>query len=175
MNNTNPRMIHETSLKDIIDIWDGIKNLKDADFSDKLSRKSSPMIGKTSIAKAASNLNLVFPVICSRGISIESASMISKAVEKNSVTMLQRLFASWQIPEGDINSVEDYIRSFHTNLSSRAASLDDLFRYTDGENYESVKPYKLLEGAIAEDLKNINYYLPTSHCIFHKKKLPKAE
>jgi hypothetical protein len=53
--------------------------------------------GATSIASAASNYTLVFPVICSRGISVETASMVSKALEKNAVTMLQRLFAAHQV------------------------------------------------------------------------------
>ena len=128
MNNTNPRMIHETVLKDIMDVWDGIKQLKDEDIDFKAKKTASkPMLGASSISKASSNLNLVFPVICSRGISIENASMISKAVEKNAVTMLQRLFASWQIASDEVSSVEEYIRKFHTNLSSSAASLDDLF------------------------------------------------
>ena len=166
MNNTNPRMIHETVLKDIMDVWDGIKQLKDEDNDFKAKKTASkPMLGASSISKASSNLNLVFPVICSRGISIENASMISKAVEKNAVTMLQRLFASWQIASDDVSSVEDYIRKFHTNLSSSAASLDDLFDLagrasgTADRNYPSAR---LSESAIKEDLKNINYYLPTS-------------
>ena len=166
MNNTNPRMIHETVLKDIMDVWDGIKQLNDEDIDFKAKKTASkPMLGASSISKASSNLNLVFPVICSRGISIENASMISKAVEKNAVTMLQRLFASWQIASDDVSSVEDYIRKFHTNLSSSAASLDDLFDLagrasgTADRNYPSAR---FSESAIKEDLKNINYYLPTS-------------
>lgn len=166
MNNTNPRMIHETVLKDIMDIWDGIKQLKDEDINFKAKKSASkPMLGSSSISKASSNLNLVFPVICSRGISIENASMISKAVEKNAVTMLQRLFASWQLADNNVNSVEDFIHQFHTNLSSSAASLDDLFDIAgriDGTADANYPSARFSESAIKEDLKNINYYLPTS-------------
>lgn len=167
MNNTNPRMIHETVLKDIMDVWDGIKQLKDEDIDFKAKKTASkPMLGATSISKASSNLNLVFPVICSRGISIENASMISKAVEKNAVTMLQRLFASWQIASDDVSSVEEYIRKFHTNLSSSAASLDDLFDLAGHASglADTNRPSasRFYESAIREDLKNINHYLPTS-------------
>lgn len=164
MNNTNPRMIHETVLKDIIDIWDDIKAIKKDSDIFKSGKKNNPM-SASSIAKASSNLNLVFPVICSRGISIENASMISKAVEKNAVTMLQRLFASWQIADetNGINSVEDYIRQFHTNLSSKVVSLDDLFELADRADgtykHENVNLY---HGMIKNDLANINYYLPSS-------------
>ncbi len=163
MNNKNPRTIHETVLKDIIDIWDDIKAIsKDSDIF-KSGKKNNPM-SSSSIAKASSNLNLVFPVICSRGISIETASMVSKAIEKNAVTMLQRLFASWQIADetNGINSVEDYIRQFHTNLSSKSVSLDDLFDLAGRVDGTYKHENASIHNMIRNDLANINYYLPTS-------------
>lgn len=161
MSNKNPKVVHETVLKDIMDIWDGLKQLKAEHFKD--GPKKHPMIS-SSIAKASSNLNLVFPVICSRGISIENSSMISKAVERNAVTMLQRLFASWQIAEKDINSVQTYINQFHTNLSTKTASLDDLFALSDKIDGAPGKDYsfQLKENAIRADLGNLDYYLPSS-------------
>lgn len=155
MSNKNPKVVHETVLKDIMDIWDGIKNLKDVDTF----RSKNPM-SSTSIAKASSNLNLVFPVICSRGISIENASMISKAIERNAVTMLQRLFASWQIADKNVSSVEEYIRQFHHNISSKAASLDDLFELSD--RVDNLKENAVALQAIKSDLRNLDYYLPSS-------------
>ena len=155
MSNKNPKVVHETVLKDIMDIWDGIKNLKDVDTF----RSKSPM-SSTSIAKASSNLNLVFPVICSRGISIENASMISKAIERNAVTMLQRLFASWQIADKNVGSVEEYIRRFHNNISSKTASLDDLFELSD--RVDNLKENAVTLQAIKSDLRNLDYYLPSS-------------
>lgn len=157
MSNKDPRVVHETVLKDIMDIWDGIKNLKSEDFAG-----SKPRMHSSSIAKQSSNLNLVFPVICSRGISIENASMISKAVEKNAVTMLQRLFASLQIADNNIDGVEQYIRQFHNNISSKSASLDDLFELSDRvENFSMTENAAQL-GQLKADLKNIDHYLPTS-------------
>lgn len=163
MNNTNPRAIHETVLKDIIDIWDSIQAIRN-DSSKLNPNKTKHPMSSSSIAKASSNLNLVFPVICSRGISIENASMVSKAVEKNAVTMLQRLFASWQIADekNGIQSVEDYIRQFHTNLSSKTMGLDDLFDLAgriDGVNENVLNTHSSL---IKRDLSNIDYYLPTA-------------
>lgn len=155
MSNKNPKVVHETVLKDIMDIWDGIKNLKDVDTF----RSKNPM-SSTSIAKASSNLNLVFPVICSRGISIENASMISKAIERNAVTMLQRLFASWQIADKNVSSVEEYIRQFHHNISSKAASLDDLFELSD--RVDNLKENAVALQAIKSDLRNLDFYLPSS-------------
>lgn len=158
MSNKNPKVVHETVLKDIMDIWDGIKNLKPENFGS--SKGKHPMMGSSSIAKSSSNLNLVFPVICSRGISIENASMISKAVERNAVTMLQRLFASWQIAEKDVTSVQDYINKFHSNLSSKTASLDDLFELSD--KVDGLKENAVALQAIKADLRNLDYYLPSS-------------
>lgn len=161
MSNTNPKYIHETVLKDIMDIWTGLKNFKEDDFK-LLKGHSHPLQGRSSIAKASSNLNLVFPVICSRGIAIENASMVSKAIEKNAVTMLQRLFASFQIADPDIKSVEDYVKTFHSNLSSGAMSLDDLFELSESSEFISARESAIMNKAIKEDMKNINYYLPSS-------------
>mgnify|MGYP003299399623 CR=1 FL=1 len=157
MNNKNPKVIHETILKDIMDIWDGIKSLKDVDAF----RKTKNPMGSSSIAKASSNLNLVFPVICSRNIAIENSSMISKAVEKNAVTMLQRLFASCQLAQNGVENVQDYISQFHTNISSSAASLDDLFELSnkvDKIHHNSA----IVNQSIKSDLSNLNFYLPES-------------
>ena len=162
MSNKNPKVVHETVLKDIMDIWDGLKQLTSDKIKD--AGKKNPMTS-SSIAKASSNLNLVFPVICSRGISIENASMISKAVERNAVTMLQRLFASWQIAGEDIKSVQTYINQFHKNLSSKSMSLDDLFELSgrvDGTYDKKNYSFYVAEGAIKSDLRNLDYYLPTS-------------
>ena len=163
MNKNNCQAIHETVLKDIIDLYDSIKKSGGAKNLFGKKKDSSNPIGSTSLAKESSNLVLVFPVICSRGISIENSSMISKAIEKNCVTMLQRLFAAYQVQ--DVNNVKNYISKFHTNLSTQSASLDDIFDIVD--NYgESAKLSGFEESAynnaIRSDMRNLNYYLPTS-------------
>lgn len=154
----NCRMIHETVLKDIIGIWDDLKNLSSSDVDELLKTKAdakNPMRGMSSIAKASSNMTLVFPVICSRGISIENASMVSKAVEKNAVTMLQRLFSAYQL--SDERDVASFLSKFHQNISSGAASLDDVFnvvtRLTESTALEQM--------AVKQDMNNIDFYLPS--------------
>ena len=161
MNRNSPTQIHETVLKDIIDIFDDIKNLD----VDKIiaAKKNKPMAGMSSIAKASSNLVLVFPVICSRAISIESASMISKALEKNAVTMLQRLFAAYQVANGDdVHSVQDFLNQFHSNISSSVASLDDLFRVVDNIGESGNISPEVIKAIKEDTIRNLNYYLPTS-------------
>lgn len=157
----NCKSIHETSLGHIIDIWDSVKDLKDEIHGEITKKGGSPMqsrLGMTSIAKAASNLTMVFPVICSRNISIDAQRMVVKALEKNDVSMLQRLFASWQVADGGVSNVQDYISAFHKNLSSGAASMDDVFRVMD--KFEEGALTSVQTKAIKEDMQNINFTLP---------------
>ena len=173
MNKMNDcKAIHETTLKTLIDIWDGLQSLKndenkgaDGKFSiEKFlgNRNNNLRPGSfSSIAKAASNLTLVFPVICSRNISIENASMVSKALEKNAASMMQKLFASWQVSSDKVGSVQDYINQFHTNINTGSASLDDVFEMSSRMVKESSITDKQIELLFKEDMKNLNYYLPS--------------
>lgn len=161
----NCKMIHETSLGHIMDIWNALVDMKD-DAKNKVKAGSNkgPMGSASSIAKASSNLTMVFPVVCSRNISISSASMVSKALEKNLVSMLQRLFASWQMADGETKSVQDYISRFHSNINTKAMSLDDIFRIEDSiaNKFPGGKFTAAHEAAIREDMRNINFFLPDS-------------
>ena len=168
MNKINDcKAIHETTLKTLIDIWDGLQSLKndenkgaDGKFSIEkfLGNRNNNLRPNSfsSIAKAASNLTLVFPVICSRNISIENASMVNKALEKNAASMMQKLFASWQVSSDKVGSVQDYIRQFHTNINTGASSLDDVFELSSKvvSNNESVVSNKEIERLFKEDILN---------------------
>ena len=149
----NCKTIHESQLGAIMDTIAALKDLKDADVVNQ--QKKKPLSGMTSISKATSNMTLVFPVICSRGISIENASMVSKAVEKNAVSMLQKLLSAYNIStESDLIS---YIQQFHRNISTKSVDLDDIFRIADGADSVLTKHEAML---IREDMKNLDYYLP---------------
>ena len=165
--NNDPKYIHETSLGHIIDLWDAVTDIAKSgtdDLLDKLSNKGKhPMSNASSIAKAASNLTMVFPVLCSKNISIDTACMISKAIEKNTVSMLQRLFASWQVADGDVHSFQDYLAKFHSNISSRVANLDDVFRAMDTISAnESAEIDSNTKSILKNDVRyNINYPTPS--------------
>lgn len=156
----DPTCIHETVLKSILDLYDDIKQYKNSDFA---SSKGPMGRGATSIASASSNYTLVFPVICSRGISVETASMVSKALEKNAVTMLQRLFAAHQVVQAKDKAIDldSYLGMFHKNISTKNASLNDVFEIMDRFS-ESEAINKLDIKTIREDMKNIDYRLPDS-------------
>lgn len=120
-----PNIIHETILKDIVDL------IGDAE---DFANKSNMIGGKTkrydSLTRAANKLILVFPVLCTKGISIETASILTKAIEKHCVTLLQMLFASIQI--SDTSYLSDYIAKFHSNISiGDKITVDDFISFTD--------------------------------------------
>jgi hypothetical protein len=145
--------IHETIVKDIFDILNDAKDFDEVEWLNKRNNTGS-------IAKRANNLILVFPVIVSSTISIDTAIIISKAIERKCVSLMQILFSSMQY--STMNNLGDYIKQFHTNMNvSNGMTLDDLIRFndylidvkeatvTDADAYQMVK----------EDMKNLNYYI----------------
>ena len=125
-------IIHETVLKDIVDlIGDANDLMKNADKA----LGNDPKVFK-SLTRNANNLILVFPVLCTKGISIETASMISKAIEKNCVSLLEMLFASVQIT--DTENLPEYISKFHRNISvGDKITVDDFISFTDAISNEA--------------------------------------
>lgn len=121
-----PQIIHETILRDITDLLGDMQ-----DFADNGSKAIG--INKNtfkSLTRAANKLILVFPVLCTKGISIETASMLSKAIEKYCVQLLEMLFAAIQY--NDTDDLFDYISRFHSNISvGDKITVDDFIAFTD--------------------------------------------
>lgn len=119
-----PNIIHETILKDIIDLIGDAEDLA----------ADNNIIGKgqryESLTRAANKLILVFPVLCTKGITIETASMLSKAIEKHCISLLQMVFASIQV--NDTANLNDYISRFHSNISiGDKITVDDFISFTN--------------------------------------------
>lgn len=155
--------IHETVLKDIFDIYNGVKDLSKGELENMVqSHKKGRSI--SSVARKSNDLICVFPVLASRNISIDVQAMISKAIEKNCVAMMQMIFSA--IPVSDADNAFDYISQFHTNInkSAKMINLDDVIQVADSivskESYiEGTKPdYKILS-EVQRDMKNLHYYL----------------
>ena len=68
-----------------------------------------------SIAQYSNNLVMTFPVLCDNTISPETASMISKANERNITTMLQLLFTAMNIEANDGMKV---LAKIHNNINT---------------------------------------------------------
>ena len=108
----NPNVIHETVIRDVIEL---LGDLTDNSKSviDKVTGRRG-LNGYRNIARGTRDLTLTFPVIVTNATSVETASMIAKAIERKAVTMLQMLFSAVSITNAD--NALDYIKKFHTNL-----------------------------------------------------------
>lgn len=148
------QMLHETILRDIVDV---INDVKDFDQVEWIRNKN----GTGSIAKRASNLVLVFPVIVSNTLSIQSASIISKAIERKCVSLLRILFSSINLTKA--KDLQGYISQFHTNLNNNL-SLDDFINVIDkmSESGEIDIIDRDMYEAVKEDMHNINFHLNES-------------
>ena len=153
----NCNMIHETVISDIADVIYDVKNAEELKgFMNKKSFRS--------VAQASSNLTLVFPIITSKNMSIDNAAMVSKAMERKAVSMLQMLFSAISISAVD-NGIE-YISNFHTNLKiddkiSIDGFIDALDKFVVNNESVQISNMELYEKA-KQDLKNLNYTLPDS-------------
>lgn len=144
---------------------DGIGNfIMGKKLDDSVKRRQ---IIDSNIARTSRALTAVFPVIVSKSIGIEQAVMISKAVERKCVSMLQMLFAANQITT--YSDAKSYLNQFHKNVSSSldfsGMSIDDFLEYTQ-ESTEEISDYAYMIAdtvkAINEDVKNnIHHVLET--------------
>lgn len=167
----NPKAIHESILDTIINgIQDFPKNLKksiDSGDKKKLAKtRDNKVASATSIARASAGLIFTYPVLCSSSLGIKSCTMVSKALERRNVTMLQILLAANQRTN---QNIMDYLKDFHTNLDFDKMSLEDFVDViTESGTYAKMisKPEYLLEmmplrekNVALEDFReNTNYF-----------------
>lgn len=156
----NPcKTIHETVLKDILDILDDVK---DVDPDDILDGSCRSHLARTSLAKKTSNLVMVFPLMVSTSMSIDTAVMLMKAHERKCATMVMLLFSAYNVTTFD--DIEDVITSFHRNINlGSKITMDDAINFLDsfGEDCHVEPSYSQLQ-AIREDMKNIFFYFEES-------------
>lgn len=81
-----------------------------------------------SISQYSKNLIMTFPVLCDNTLSPETASMISKANERNVTTMLQLLFTAMNIEANDGMKV---IAKIHNNISTSMDVYDVMNKMDD--------------------------------------------
>jgi len=190
----DPRAIHKTVLREVTETiaaavalagagaaaYKDIKNSKGSEIATGTLKQvqNASRRGYGSLVRAANNLTLVFPVIASKTISINTDILIAKAIERKAVTMLQMVFSAIQIADKNVEDVYGYIAKFHKNLPNSDFSVDDIMQISDtinamaesGEIPESIKDKTLRQlneaaalKAIAEDLKkNTNFYMESS-------------
>ena len=147
----NYSTIHETVIRDIVDV---ITDFRDGgeEYLNRTSIKS--------VSHASDKMTLVFPVLCASTVSVESATMVAKAIERKAATMLQMLFSAMNM--NNTSNGLDYLRQFHTNLKlDDAITIED---YIEGlDSIDTGKSVNLNEEfrAVVEDLKHYtNYIVP---------------
>ena len=99
------------------------------------------LIKAISIAKAASNLVLTFPVLVDESVSLNTAQILTRAIEGKALVMLQLLFSAISVQSlKDDETAFDVIGKIHKNLNS-----DDIEDYIQrmetmatNESYEAL-------------------------------------
>lgn len=151
------RVMHETIVKDVIDLFDTIRDTDVEDILDKTRRGKN--YNSTSLAKLTDNLVCVFPIMVSSSMSIDTAIMVMKAIERKAAVMLQLLFSAYQVQRAE--DLPSILAKFHSNIKlGDKIGVDDVINIMDriSESVEGVKvDYNTLK-AIREDMKNINFY-----------------
>lgn len=162
INNPNTT-IHESIVKDIVDVITSVKDFDEVQFLQNIHTGRS----FKSITSATKDMILTFPVLCCSDISIENASMISKALERKYAAMLQMLFAAIDIKSNE--NVIQYLQKFHANLGpldgyldQYIASIDKLVTTYEGwENLENIP--KEIQNEVTEFMRTqTNFTLPDS-------------
>lgn len=151
----NNKIIHETIIRDIVDIT---QDIKDYDVFKKVTKKKD---GMKSITNASSDLVLVFPVLVSRNVSIDVASMVAKAIERKAVSLLQILFNALSID--NVDNAVDYVKKFHNNLDTKDITVDTLIDFTDSlTESKDVRVNKEQYEMVKRELKDLYHTLPNS-------------
>lgn len=118
-----------------------ISTVSNKEFSKlKNPNKPSQAYLNGSISNYSKNLIMTFPVLCDNSLPPSTASMISRANERNIISMLRMLFAAAQFQAG--NGME-VLSQIHKNISI-SKSFDDYMDALDTYAYgESVTPVEL--------------------------------
>ena len=131
---------NESALGSAIDLFNDLKSIatkpdKAAELISRHRKNTNPYI--RSISSASQDLICAFPVISSRNISMDAQILVSKAIEKNCVSMLQMIFAANQVYDAnDVDGIRDILSKYHVNLSKNATAvdMDDIVRLISNES-----------------------------------------
>lgn len=153
--------IHETILRDIIDIMSDAEHSELADYVGNIGANYYK-----SLSSKTSGLTLVFPIITSTNVDIKTATMVCKAQERKAVTMFQILFSAINInTERDIFS---FLKKYHTNIGNGSMSIEKFIDVMDDLTTEGVIEYNdsipIEEvNKIKNDLRNLDFYMENNY------------
>lgn len=116
-----------------------------------------------SISNYAKNLVMTFPTMCDDSLSPSTASMISKAHERNIITMLQLLFSSAQLRGNDGVEV---LSKIHKNLNvdmSIDDYIDNIGKIATGESSKEIlsnRDFIVITNEMVRELKKPKHSFP---------------
>lgn len=147
------QIIQESIVSDIVDALTYGKEIKDFVVGD--GKMKNGRVG--SIAKRTSNLVLVFPVLASSSLSGDTAILITKAIERKCVALVQMLFAATNITSA--NNLFDYVDQVHSNLGKKM-DIDSFIGFLDSISDGKIQIInKEQYNAIRESMKGMYFYL----------------
>lgn len=154
--------IHETVIEDILDtIRDGVK------FVDGKMKPKSPKIGTaSSLSRATAGLTLTFPVIVEDSLDLETSVMISKAIERKNIALLQMAFSAYNITNA--TDAISHLSKFHTNINADKLTVDKFMDVMDNihesaDSYESaIIPESTIRAIVEDNKRNCNFVLDDS-------------
>ena len=141
------------------DILDLVDTVRDTDVEDIFDASKRSKYSTTSIARKTSDLVCVFPVMVSSSLSIDTAIMNMKAIERKCATMLQLLFSADQVQNS--SDLSQILGQFQKNIKlNDKMTVDDVIAVMDrlNESGLTVRVNPALVEAVKEDMKNINFY-----------------
>ena len=105
------REVNSYGFDDMVDMAKGLSNVATQRYQ---NTSGSNSYSYSSIARAASKLIAVFPVLTSRTVSMSSAHAVSKYIEQISCQFF--MLALQQANISNVKNGIDYLRNFHQNL-----------------------------------------------------------
>lgn len=149
--------LRESAIKDILDVIEDVNKALP-------QKRDKNVLNVSSISRASKDLIMSFPVLCDDSIDPKTAAMITKAVERKAVTMLQLLFASCSF---NADNGQEILQKWHGNIDRGSLGLDDYLDICDrfSESCDSVSDRRAINEAmfaIKRELKNGDKCYPVS-------------
>ena len=113
------------------DVGSMIKNSK--------NNRAKEYLDRSSISRATKDLVASFPVLCDDSISSGTAAMITKAIERNCLVMLQMLFSSAYLKGSNAREV---LSQWHKNIDDDKGMdelLDLIAAFESAIDYDSIE------------------------------------
>lgn len=123
--------INESTVSTVKTIGDLLLAARDG-YNSAAEKQKGPQTRRysyTSVAQASSKMVAVYPLLCSRNVSLETAQMVSKYLEAKGAQMLQLALQANNIY--DARSGMEYLSRFHQNLNVGGSSFDVFGRAID--------------------------------------------